>query len=158
MSPSEVLLLAFLIGVIVGLRSLTAPAVVAFAAHRGWINLQGTPLSFMSSTAVLIIFVLLALVELVTDQLPSTPPRTKGPGLIARIIMGGLSGACIASAGGAGAAFGAILGVVGGVAGAFGGYQARTRLVKALNVPDVVVACLEDAIAIGGAFFIVSRF
>ena len=34
----------------------------------------------------------------------------------------------------------------------------RTRLVKALNVPDIVIALLEDAIAIGGGFFLVSRF
>ena len=40
MAPSEVLLLAFLIGVVCGLRSLTAPAVVAWAAHRGWIQSQ----------------------------------------------------------------------------------------------------------------------
>lgn len=53
---------------------------------------------------------------------------------------------------------GAVLGVVGGVAGAFAGYDARTRLVKALKVPDLVIALLEDAVAIGGGLFIVSRF
>jgi uncharacterized membrane protein len=37
MTPSQVLLLAFLIGVVAGLRSLTAPAVVAWAAHRNWL-------------------------------------------------------------------------------------------------------------------------
>jgi uncharacterized membrane protein len=47
---------------------------------------------------------------------------------------------------------------VGGVAGAFGGYQVRARLVKALKVPDFVIATLEDAVAIGAAFFLVSRF
>ena len=51
-----------------------------------------------------------------------------------------------------------VLGGVGGVAGAFAGYEARTRLVKTLKVPDTVVALLEDAVAIGGGFFIVSRF
>jgi len=40
MTPSQVLLLAFLIGVVAGLRSLTAPAVVAWAAHRNWLNLH----------------------------------------------------------------------------------------------------------------------
>ena len=51
MDPTRVLLLAFLIGVIAGLRSLTAPAAVAWAAHRNWLNLHNTPLSFMGSTA-----------------------------------------------------------------------------------------------------------
>src|SRR5713226_3993606 len=89
MNPSQVLLLAFLIGVVAGLRSLTAPAAVAWAARRNWINLHNTPLSFMGSTAAVVIFTLLAVVELVADQLPSTPSRTKPPGLIARIVLGG---------------------------------------------------------------------
>ena len=53
---------------------------------------------------------------------------------------------------------GALLGIAGGVAGAFGGYQIRTRLVKALKCPDFVVAIAEDAVAIAGGLFIVSRF
>ncbi|MFZ0636239.1 MAG: DUF4126 family protein [Candidatus Acidiferrales bacterium] len=158
MNPSEVMILAFLIGVVAGLRSLTAPAVVSWAAHRNWLNLHNTPLSFMGSSAAVVIFILLALAELVADQLPSTPSRTKPPGLIARIVLGGLSGAGVALAGAQSIALGAVLGVVGGVAGAFGGYRVRTRLVKALKVPDVVIACLEDVVAIGGGLLIVSRF
>lgn len=137
MSSSEVLLLAFLIGVIAGLRSLTAPAVVAYGAHKGWLNLSGTRLAFMGALWALIFFVLLAIIELITDQLPSTPPRTKGPGLIARILMGGLSGACVAVAGASSLMLGAVLGVVGALAGTFGGYQARTGLVRALKVPGL---------------------
>jgi uncharacterized membrane protein len=157
MNAFEVLLLAFLIGVVSGLRSLTAPAVVAFAAHRNWLNLQNTPLSFMGSTAALVIFGLLAVVELVTDQLPSTPSRLKPPGLIARVLLGGLSGAAVAVAGAQSFSLGAVVGAAGGVAGAFGGYQIRTRLVRALKVPDLVIACAEDAVAIAGGLFLVSR-
>jgi uncharacterized membrane protein len=158
MSPSEALLLAFLIGIVAGLRSLTAPAVVSWAAHRNWIDLHNTPLSFMGSTVMVSIFVLLALGELVADQLPSTPSRTKPVGLIARIVLGGLSGACVAVAGAQSIVIGALLGAVGAVAGAFAGYEVRTRLVRALKVPDLVIAVLEDAVAIGGGLLIVSRF
>ena len=158
MTPSHVLLLAFGIGIIAGLRSLTAPAVVAWAAQRGWLNVHGTSLSFMGSTAAVAIFTILAVVELVTDQLPSTPARTNPPGLIARILLGGLSGAAIALAGGQSAAVGACLGAVGGVVGAFVGYQVRTGLVRALKTPDVVIAVLEDLVAIAGALFFVTRF
>jgi uncharacterized membrane protein len=157
-TPALVLLLAFLIGVVCGLRSLTAPAVVAWAAHRGWINLGHTPLHFMGSTAAVVILALFAIVELVADQLPSAPSRTAPPGLIARVVLGALSGAAIAVSGAQSIAIGAILGIAGGIAGAFGGYQARTRLVKALKVPDFVIACLEDAVAIGAGFFIATRF
>jgi uncharacterized membrane protein len=157
-SPFEVLLLAFLIGVVAGLRSLTAPALVSWAAHLRWLNLHNTPLSFMGSRAAVVIFTLLAVVELVADQLPSTPSRTKPPGLIARIVLGGLSGASMALSGAQPIVLGAVLGVAGGIAGAFAGYEARARLVKALKVPDLVIALLEDAVAIAGGLFIVSRF
>jgi uncharacterized membrane protein len=158
MNPSQVLLLAFLMGVVAGLRSLTAPTVVAWAARRNWLNLHNTPLSFMGSTAAVVIFTTLAVVELVADQLPSTPSRLKPPGLIARIILGGLSGASIAVAGTQSVGFGAVLGVAGGIAGAFAGYKVRTGLVKALKVPDLVIALLEDAVAIAGGLYLVSRF
>jgi uncharacterized membrane protein len=158
MTPSEVFLLAFLIGVVAGLRSLTAPAVVAWAAHRSWLNLHNTSLSFIASTAAVAAFILLALVELVADQLPSTPSRTKPVGLLARILLGGLCGACVAVAGAQSMALGAVFGGVGGIAGAFAGYEVRTRLVRTLKVPDFVIALLEDAVAIGGGLFTVSRF
>src|ERR1700681_3057478 len=150
--------LAFLIGVIAGLRSLTAPAVVAWAAHRNWLNLYNSPLSFMGSTAAIIVFTLLALVELVADQLPSAPRRTAPPGLIARMLLGGLSGAAVAASGSQSMALGAALGVAGGIAGTFAGYEVRTRLVRAFEAPDFVIASLEDIVAIGGALLIVSRF
>jgi uncharacterized membrane protein len=158
MSASEALLLAFLIGVVAGLRSLTAPAVLAWAAHRNWLNLHNTPLSFMASTAAVVIFVLLAAGELVADQLPSTPSRTKPPGLIARILMGGLSGAGMAAAGMQSMLLGTVLGIAGSLVGTYGGHAARTGLRRALQVPDFVIAFLEDAVAIGGGLFIVSRF
>jgi uncharacterized membrane protein len=158
MAPTLVLLLAFLIGVVCGLRSLTAPAIVAWAAHRGWIQLNYARLHFLGSTATVVVFTLFAVVELVADQLSSAPSRTAPPGLIARIVLGALCGAAIAVAGARSLAIGALLGTTGGVAGAFGGYQVRTRLVKALNVPDYVIATLEDVVAIGAGFLIVSRF
>lgn len=158
MSPAYLMLLAFGIGLVAGLRSLTAPAVVAWAAQRGWINLHGSALSFMGSTAAVALFTILAVVELVTDKLPSTPARIKPPGLIARVLLGALSGAAIWLAGGQSAAMGACLGAAGGVVGAFVGYQVRTGLVRALKVPDIVIALLEDLVAIAGALFFVTRF
>ena len=157
MSPSHVLLLAFLIGGVDGLRCMTAPATVAWAAHLNWLNLHNTFLSFMESTAAVVIFTLLAAVEMVVDQLPSTPSRVQVRGLTARMILGAFSGACIAVAGGQSIAIGAVLGLVGGIAGAFAGYQARTRLVKALKVRDLFIALPEDAVAIAAGLFIVSR-
>ena len=150
--------LAFLIGVVAGSRALTAPAVVAWAAHRNWIDLHSSPLSFMGSTAAVVVFTLGAVGELIADKLPSTPSRLKPPGLMARIVLGGVSGAAVAASASQSMALGAVLGAAGGIAGAFAGYEVRTRLVRALGVPDVVIACLEDAVAIGGGLLIVSRY
>jgi uncharacterized membrane protein len=158
MPPAIVLVLAFLIGALGGLRSLTAPAVVAWAAHLGWINLRNTPLHFLGSGGAVATFTVLALVELVADKLPSAPSRTAPPGLIARIVLGALCGAAVALAGAQSAAIGGVLGAAGGIAGAFGGYQARTGLVKELKVPDFLIATLEDALAICAGLFLMSRF
>jgi uncharacterized membrane protein len=158
MTSSHVLLLAFGIGIITGLRSLTSPAVIAWAAHRGWLNLQGASLSFLGSTAAVATLTILAVVELVTDKLASTPARTKPLGLSARILLGGLSGTAVALAGRQSAAVGCALGAIGGVVGGFAGYQVRTGLVRALKVPDFVIAVLEDLVAVAGALFIVTRF
>jgi uncharacterized membrane protein len=158
MNPSEVLLLAFLIGVIAGLRTMTAPAIVAWAANRYWLNLHDSPLAFMGSTAAVAVFTVLALGELVVDKLPSTPNRTQLLGLIGRSVLGGLSGVAVAASGAQSIALGAVLGVAGAIAGAFAGHEVRNRLVRALKVPDFVVALLEDAVAIAGGLLIVSRF
>ena len=158
MRSEYVLVLTFFIGVLAGLRSLTAPAVTAWAARLGWLSLS-PPLSWLGSLPVAILFALGALGELVVDKLPKTPSRTAPTGLIARILTGGLSGAAVYYAGSnQGYWPGAILGAVGGVAGCFGGYLARTKLVKVLGVPDFVVALGEDLLAVGGSLWIVSRF
>ena len=151
------LLFVFLIGFFAGLRSLTPPAATAWAAHLGWLKLE-RPLALIGSLPSVLIFTALAVVELVGDKLPKTPNRTSPAPLIARIVTGGVTGTCIAAGGAQGLFLGATLGAVGGVAGAFGGYQARTRLVKSLGVPDIYVALLEDLVTIAGSLWLVSRF
>lgn len=151
------LLFAFLIGFLAGLRSLTAPAVVAWAVHLGWIKLTG-PLALIGSLPCVAILSVLAGIEIVLDKLPNTPSRTALPGLIARIVTGGLTGACLSLGGGQSPFVGAVLGVLGGIVGCFAGYHARVRIVRQLAKPDIYVALLEDLIAIGGSLVIVSRF
>ena len=157
MSPSMVLLFALGIGVVAGLRAMTAPAGVAWAAHLGWLNLAGSYFAFMGSKWAVAIFTLAALGEFVTDQLSKTPARTAAGPLTARIVMGTLTGACLAVAGGASLMGGALLGAIGAVVGAFAGYNARVGLVKSLGVADFVVAIPEDLLAIGLALLLVRR-
>jgi uncharacterized membrane protein len=144
--------LAFAIGVVAGLRSFTAPAAVCWAAHLGWLHLDGSKLAFLGTSAAVYICSALALVELVLDKQPWIGARTKPGPLIFRLITGGLSGAAL------GSTPGAILGGVGALVGAFGGYQARRRMEANLKVPDIVVALVGDVLAVGGALLVVSRF
>ncbi len=150
------LIFAFLIGFFAGLRSLTAPAATAWAVHLGWLRLAG-PLSLIGSVPSVIILTLLAAAEFVVDKLPGTSKRTAAPGLIGRMLTGGLAGACVALGGLQAALIGAALGVLGGVIGAFVGYEARSRVVKRLGVRDIYVAVVEDAVAIAGCLWILSR-
>jgi uncharacterized membrane protein len=149
--------LAFLIGVIAGLRAMTAPAVVSWAARLGWLHVENTWLAFLGYAATPYIVSLLAIGELIADKLPKTPSRKAPPGFIARILTGGLSGAALGATS-ASWVVGLVAGVMGAVAGTLGGYELRVRLVKATGGKDLPIALLEDAIAIGGGFLIVSRF
>jgi uncharacterized membrane protein len=145
------------LGFAAGLRSLTPPAVVAWAAHLGWLNLSNSPLAFMGSIISVVIFSILALFELFVDLRPTTPKRTAPVPLAARILMGGLCGASVCAASNQSFIVGAILGAIGGLIGAFAGYEIRRKLVTALNIKDIFIALLEDFATIGLACFFVSR-
>ena len=145
------------LGFAAGLRAFTPPAVVAWAAHLGWLNLNNSPLAFMGSIVTVVIFSILALFELFADLQPTTPKRTAPFPLTARILTGGLCGACLSAASNQSLIIGAILGGVGAIIGAFAGYEIRRRLVGALNIKDIFLALLEDAVTIGLACFFVTR-
>lgn len=145
-------MLAFLIGVVAGLRAMTAPAAVSWGAALGWLHLKGTWLAFMGFKFTPYIFTLLAIVELVSDQLPKTPSRKVPQQFGARVLSGALCGAAIGASGG-GWVVGLILGGIGAVVGTLGGYEFRSRLARAAG-SDLPIALLEDAIAIGAGLWI----
>jgi uncharacterized membrane protein len=149
------ILVALLIGVVAGLRALTPPAVVAWGAALGWLPLDGTWAHWVGHPITVTVLTILLVVELVTDQLPSTPSRTVPPQFLARIVTGAFAGAVI----GAGwhhtfVAIGA--GIIGAVLGTLAGYQARRRLVAANDGHDLPIALTEDAVAVLGGFAVVA--
>ncbi|HEX3472857.1 MAG TPA: DUF4126 family protein [Silvibacterium sp.] len=157
MTIAVVLFLCFLLGCVCGLRSMTGPAVVCWAAHLGWLNLSGSFLAFLASPIAVGIFTLFAVGELIGDKTSKIGPRTAPVPLGARVVFGALCGAALAIAGQAGLVLGAIAGIVGSVVGTFGGYRVRHALTANGRLPDLPVALVEDLIAIGGGFLIVSR-
>jgi uncharacterized membrane protein len=148
------ILLAFLIGLVAGLRAMTAPAAVSIAASLGWLGLGDSWLSFLSYRVTAIILAVLAIVEYVTDQLPSTPSRKVPVQFGARIVSGALCGAAIGVSGGSTVA-GLVAGIVGAICGTLAGAEARQRLVAATGGNDRPIAFLEDAVAIVIAILVV---
>lgn len=131
-----------------------APAAVAWGAHLGWLPVAGTWASFMGHWIAVALFSILALVELVTDQLPSTPSRKVPQQFGARLVTGALSGAVIGATGGA-TIGGLIAGAIGAAIGTYGGAEARARLAAALG-RDLPAALIEDVVAIVAALLIVA--
>jgi uncharacterized membrane protein len=151
------LLGAFGIGMVAGLRSLTALAVTCWAAHLGWIDITGFRLAFLASAPAVAATSILAILELVADKLPSTSNRTAAGPLAARIFTGAVSAIMIFASVGQSVYLGAILGAVGAVAGAFAGYHLRHKLVTDDKIPDLKVALAEDVVAVVGGFLLVSH-
>ena len=152
----SILLFAFLIGVIAGLRAIMAPTVVSWAAGLGWLQLEGSGLTFLIHPATRYILSVLALAELVNDKLPKTPSRKVPPQFIARIVTGAFSGAALGASRQV-LMGGLIAGAVGAVVGTLVGSEFRMRMVRLTGGKDLPIALLEDAIAILGGLLIVSH-
>jgi uncharacterized membrane protein len=134
------LLLAFWLGLIAGLRTFTAPAVLWLERHPG-------PWAY--GLAVL------AVLEYAGDLHPKAPPRTSTVGLLARVVSGAFVGWATALSFGGSSIAGAITGAIGAVIGAYGGLAARLRMIQAMgNVPAAIV---EDIVAILASLETVSR-
>jgi uncharacterized membrane protein len=148
-----VYVLALLIGIVAGLRAMLAPAAVSWAAHFGWIALSGTPLAFLDHPWARWILLVLAIGELISDQLPFTPSRKVPLQFGTRIVSGALCGAALTAASGM-LVVGAVAGAIGAVIGTLGGAAFRARMAAAFG-KDPPAAIIEDAIAIAAALVIV---
>jgi len=114
----SVYFLAPLIGVVVGLRAMAAPAVVSWAAYLGRMHLEGTWLAFLGYAWPPYILSALAIAELISDQLPKTPSRKVPMQYGARVMTG--AGAALGASRGAWIG-GLVAGAIGAVAGTLGG-------------------------------------
>ena len=149
-------LLSLSIGIVAGLRAMTAPAAVSWAAYLGWLKLDDSILAFMGYTWTPWVITVLAVAELVTDQLPSTPSRTVPVQFGTRILSGALSGAALGIVGGS-LVIGAVFGAAGAVIGTLGGRAARAALARKFG-NDRPAALLEDVVAIAAALLVVRAF
>ncbi len=142
------------LGVMAGMRSMSAPALISQVARKGQLAVEGSKLGFLTSSGAISTTALLALGEIVADKLPSMPARTdKGP-LIARAVSGALSGAVLCSARKKSAWLGAFYGALGALGATFAAYHLRRSLKENLKLPDTVLAVAEDAAVATSAFLI----
>jgi uncharacterized membrane protein len=140
---------AFGIGVVAGLRSLLAPAVLTWTAHKKVVTTT-FPLAVVVSRPVSRKLAKLAAGELLADKLPFTPDRINPGPLAVRLASGAACGGAVSALARDSAVQGALLGAAGALAGTFGGYYARKAFRR--NYPDLAVALVEDALAVALAF------
>jgi uncharacterized membrane protein len=148
----EVDVLALLIGVIAGLRAMTAPAAICWAAYLGRLPLETTPLAFLGYVATPYIVTAAAVGELITDQLPQTPSRKVPMQFGTRLVVGAVCGGAIGTLTDS-LVIGAGIGLIGAAIGTLGGAAVRSGLARAFG-SDRPAALIEDAIAIVGALAI----
>jgi uncharacterized membrane protein len=151
-------LCAFGIGIVAGLRSLTAPAGVSWAAHLHWLDLRDSRLVLVGSTIAVFAVSALGIGELIADKLSFVPNRTSPFPLAFRVLSGALCGAALCISANRLLLQGTLLGGLGGINGAFAGFHVRRLLVNYLKINDTSIALAEDALAIGAGLFFVSRF
>ena len=149
------LLCAFLVGLVAGLRSMLAPAVVSWAARLNLLNVGETYVALMSYRVTALVFPILAAGELIADKLPKTPSRKQPPSFVIRILSGSLVGATVGAAGGK-LLIGLCLGAIGAVVGTLGGAAARAKLASAFG-RDWPAAILEDIAALAIAIIPILR-
>lgn len=140
------LLLALLVGLVAGLRSMLAPALVSWSAHAMVVPVAGTWLAFLASSWTVGVFALLAAGEFVTDLLPLTPRRTVPLQLGGRLASGALVGAALSFEADV-PVLGAVAGIFGALVGAYGGAAVRARLARTFD-GDPPAAVVEDVVAV----------
>jgi uncharacterized membrane protein len=138
------------LGVVAGMRSMSAPAQLSRAASRGRIDsIEETPFAILASPRVSRLLTFLAVGEAVADKYHRVPDRISGPGLFGRAASGALVGAALFASSGRQGKAGATLGLISAVAASYPLYYARVGLLERSNLPNWVLGLLEDALAEG---------
>ena len=142
----SVVVAAFVLGVVCGLRAMVGLAAASWGANRQQIPLDGTWLSFLGFRFTPYITSLLAVGEIINDKLPKTPSRLVPPQFAGRVVMGALTGSAIGLSQ-EHLLIGALSGIVGSVVGTFAGAKARAFAAKLFG-RDLPAALLEDILAV----------
>jgi len=167
---TEVMVTAFGLGVVTGLRSLRGIAALAVEQKdegtRGWLRShpywkarRRQPIADALRSPMLANALRTgALAEGVADKQEEMPDRIDLFPLLGRVAMGALVGAAVAELSGEDDKLSpAAAGAVGAFAGAYGGWYARREIVRRYDVDDKYVGLAEDALAFGASKLLAKR-
>lgn len=141
---------AFTLGVIAGMRSMSAPSTVSdYIAKKSPGGYDRFSFEWMVSPKASLAWKLLAAGEMGGDKASWAPARVEATPLIARTVSGGVSGAAICAAEGESAVAGVVIGAAAAVASTFAFYHLRKAAAAKLPVPDRVLGAAEDVIVLG---------
>jgi uncharacterized membrane protein len=142
-----------LMGVVTGMRSMTALAVLCWCAWLGLLPETGWA-AWSATLVAAIVFGLCAAGEYAGDLSPRAPSRTTMFPLTVRLIVGAVVGVLSAHALNEPIAGGVVFGVSGVLVGAYGGVRVRVWVAKKLG-RDWPVGISESALALGLALIAV---
>lgn len=142
-------------GLLIGLRPLTALAILSWAIRAGALPQPVWPLEQAGTLWSAVLLTALALAELLFDKLSSTRCRRTPAQLALRLVVGAVAGALLRSPQEPVFAY-VLLGIGGATFGTYGGSTARRTLARELG-GDLPIAFLEDAVAIFGSLMVLSE-
>jgi uncharacterized membrane protein len=140
---------ALVLGIVAGMRSMMAPAVLAITLSRRPEYAPAlAPVHWFTLVPIAVILGIAALGELVADKLPATPNRTALGPFVARCVSGAITGAAVVQIGQLNPWVGAACGVLGAILGTFGAFHARRFVVRTTSIRDPFIGGAEDIVAI----------
>ncbi len=134
------------LGVMAGMRSMSAPAWVAHYFATKGPRLRKTSLPLFTRTAARRAFNAMTAGEVIADKLPWIPARINAIPLAGRALSGALAGVSIAGPARRTRWRLGVLGAAGAVASSYGIYSLRQKAVKKWRVPGVAAGFIEDAV------------
>ncbi|MCA1727845.1 MAG: DUF4126 family protein [Actinobacteria bacterium] len=126
---------------IAGLRSMSAPALLARAVRRG--DLEAPNLPALGSPKLSILLAFLAVGEILADKTSFIPARTSAPALFGRMLSGALAGATLFASEGRRKNTGAVLGALSALGAAYAGEGIRSAGARN-GIPYPILGALED--------------
>lgn len=154
----NVYLQAIGIGVIAGMRSMSAPAFVSnYLAKEQSIEIENSAFRLLASRNVANALKVLAVSEMIADKLPIIPDRISPTPLLGRAISGAICGASMCISKGERSDIGGISGGLAAIVSAYGFYYLRRKLSEDAGIPNVLLGLIEDAVVIKGGLSILDE-